>query len=225
MTNPFGPAPAAPATGNPFGAPAPQFAPPQQHSAPAPAAVQAYTPPAPAAAPAAPALGSFRPAAPVVSGGGGGAKLPDMYGRLVLILPIKIERGIASNFKDDKGNAQVQDRMTATVVVLDGGPIAFGGAPYKMPPTPHTQSEPLPYVSKGLWISQAKLVEQCEPALATVAAQGVGKGMVLGRLLKNGTEANSAWILGEYTAAEADVAQYYLDAVARGDAGFPNPLA
>lgn len=212
MTNPFGPATpvaAPPASGNPFAAPA--YAPPAAQQAPAPAT--------------APMLGTFAPAAPVVAGGGGGAKLADMYGRLVLILPLRIERNRPSNFKDPKTQLpKMEDRMTATVVVLDGAnPIAFGGNPYIVPQIPHTKSEPLPHVSQGLWISQSKLVEQCEDALATVAVSGPGSGMVLGRLLKNGVEANSAWILGEYTEAEAATAQYYLDGVKSGQ--FPNPLA
>jgi hypothetical protein len=240
MTNPFGPAAqpqAAPA--NPFGpaaAPAPQaappaFAPPAQQVAPAP---EAYgTPgqpgssqwPAGAQPAAAPTLGtSFsRPAA--AASGWSEAKLKDMYGRLVLILPISVRRGVVSNFKDKDGNAQVQDLMTAVFVVLDGGsPIVYGGDPYVMPPIPHTKSGALPHVTRGP-VSQSKLVQQCEGALAAVAATGPGSdgAMVLGRLLKNGQELTSAWVLGDYTKTEEEIAAYYLAGVKSGQ--FVNPLA
>jgi hypothetical protein len=240
MTNPFGPAAqpqAAPA--NPFGpaaAPAPQAAPPA-FAPPAQVAPEAYgTPgqpgssqwPAGAQPAAAPTLASsFSKPAPVTSGGGQGADLKAMYGRLVLVIPIKIERGIPSNFKSATGEAQLQDRMTATFIVLDGGsPIAFGGDMYAMPQKPHDKSEPLPHVSKGLWVSQSKLIEACEPALRVAATSGPGstsEALVLGRLLKNGTDKNSAWILGEYTPQDQQIAEYYLSGVKSGQ--FVNPLA
>jgi hypothetical protein len=237
MTNPFAPPgqPQQPAAqpGNPFGPPAQpaaqpqQYAPPVQQTAPVPAP-QAYGVPGqqgssqwPAGSTPAP-LGSFtRPQAATI-GGGQGADLVAMYGRLVLVLPQKIEHGLTSKFPDPAtGLPRTQDRMTATFIVLDGpNPIAFGGNPYAMPPVAHTKSEALPHVSKALWISQSKLIEQCADALAKV--QRGESGMVLGRLKRAGTEANSAWVLEDATAEDEGIANYYLQAVAAGT--FPHPL-
>jgi hypothetical protein len=243
MTNPFAPPattppaqpyaqpqqPAAPAQpGNPFGPAAqPQAAPvaqPMQQQAP-----QSYGPPGqqgssqwPQGAAPAP-LGQFgRPQAPTI-GGGQGADLVAMYGRLVLVLPQKLEHGLPSKFTDPAtGQPRTQDRMTATFIVLDGAnPIAFGGNPYSMPPVAHTKSEPLPHVSKALWISQSKLIEQCQEHLpAPGQTQG---GMVLGRLVRAGNEANSAWILQDATPQDEEIANYYLAGVASGQ--FAHPLA
>lgn len=247
MTNPFG-QPQAPAQqpANPFGQPqapvaptqpvSPFYAPTQQQAAPAPA----YAPPQAAQAPSPQAVaqqygtpsytigGTFTPPAPTTTGGGTGPDLKAMYGRLVLILPIKSEtvpRNPKYITEEQRARGQVTEpRMTATFVVLDGSnPLPFGGDPYSMPPKAHTKSEPLPVVSPALWVSQTKLVEQCSDALAAVQAGRPGDGVVLGRLLKNGTEVNSAWILGEYTQDDAQRAQYYLDGVKSGQ--FPNPLA
>lgn len=231
MTNPFAPKPAAPATtkapSNPFGG--------AQQAPPAAAAVTpawlAAPPTAaeiPAPTAAAPRLGSFAPAAPVTIGGGSGAKLADMYGRLVLVLPLSISIVPKATMyitpEQAAAGQTTQPRMVATFVVLDGeSPIAFGGDLYAFPQKPHTKSEPLPHVSKALWISQSKLLEQTAEALAQAQAHGAGAGMVLGRLLRGGNEKNSPWILGEYSAEDAQRAQYYLDGVASGQ--FPNPLA
>lgn len=247
MSNPFGPAAQPAAPGNPFG-PAPQqapaaapappaYAPPAPQQAPAPAAPAYYGNPGqpgssqwPAGAQpaAAPALGAFgRPPAPSI-GGGTGADLAAMYGRLVLIFPLSIStvpRNPKFITEEQRLRGDVnQQRMTATFVVLDGSnPIAYGGDMYSMPQKPHTKSEPLPHVSKALWVSQSKLIEQCGAALQLVAQAGPGgDAMVLGRLLRGGNEANSPWILGDYSPEDERVAAYYLEGVKSGQ--FPNPL-
>lgn len=240
MTNPFAqPAPQQPQSappaaphqgGNPFGPPA-QAQPMQQQSfaPPAAPAPQAYAAPQQAAAPPSATIGGFRkPEAPTV-GGGQGADLVAMYGRLVLMFPLSLAT-VARNPKfiteDQRARGDVmQPRMTATIVVLDGSnPIPFGGNPYAMPPEAHTKSEPLPHVSKALWISQSKLIEQCQPALTVAGQTGAGSdgAMTLGRLLRGGTEANSPWILGDATEADEAIAMYYLEGVRSGQ--FPHPL-
>ena len=224
MTNPFAPAvpqqapPAAP--GNPFASPA----------VPAPAAPQAYASPSPVAAPAPELnLGGLRSAAaPVI--GGTGAKLKDMFGRLVLIFPLSIQRVPRSPqyiTAEQRARGDVdQDRLTATVVVLDDGqggqsPIAWGGDPYALPATPHTNSDPLPYVRKGMWINQSRLISQLRDALP--ATPGAAPGMIAGRVTKAGPNNNDPWYLIGATEAEVALVRQYLEAVQAGHV--PHPLA
>lgn len=204
-------------------APAPQaYAPPQQY-APAPAP-QAYAPTAQGwpqgAAPAAAGGGALvaRPGQfvtppPPSSGGGARPRLLDMYGRLLLVLPEHIARGVASRFANRDGSPQTQDKLTATVVVLDGGPLAFGGEPEKGPAGKgqHTQQVDVPYVVKGLWINQSKLIEQLEEALA-MRLRGE-PGLALGRLWKVGNAQNDPWVLAAPTAEDAALYDHYVSQV------------
>lgn len=222
MTNPFAPTvpqqapPAAP--GNPFASPA----------APAPAAPQAYAPPAAAPAPTLDLGGLRSAAAPVI--GGTGAKLKDMFGRLVLFFPLAIQRVPRSPqyiTAEQRARGDVdQDRLTATVVVLDDGqggqsPIAWGGDPYALPATPHTNSDPLPYVRKGMWINQSRLISQLRDALP--ATPGAAPGMIAGRVTKAGPNNNDPWYLIGATEAEVALVRQYLEAVQAGHV--PHPLA
>jgi hypothetical protein len=259
---PTAPAPAAPQqpAGNPFGQQAPQqpVAPqayaPQQQYAPAPAAPQpsgqvfgvpyGQQPTAPqqyAPAPAAPqaaapmaidpnALGVAPPPPP--AGDGKGAKLPDMYGRLVLIFPLGIEtRNRNPQFitPEQRQRGQLTEEcLTATVVVLDMGPgqgpggfIDFGGAPYKMPPTPHTERAALPYVRRAMWITQSKLVGQLRTFLPQPG--DTAPRMAAGRIVKAGPEANAAWYLQGADESELALCRQYLQLVA--DGRYPHPLA
>jgi hypothetical protein len=250
------PAPAAPS--NPFGpgvaqqpepapaAPAPAYAPPQAY---VPPAQQGYAPqqsaPAPSYAPPAQAapqgyagppidMGALAAAgAPSPSGSGTGAKLADMYERLVLVFPHTVEtvnRNPQFITPEQRAKGQLtEERVVATVVVLDMGPgsspagafIDFGGAPYELPPKPHTTREPLPYVRKAMWITQSKLVEQLKPHLP--AALGGTQGMVAGRVVKQGSERNSPWYLAGATEAELGLCRAYMGLVAQGQC--PHPLA
>ena len=222
MTNPFLPrqetpayAPPAPApagnpyaqppapVGNPYAqpaaAPAPQYQGWPQNSAPAPTNLVAQP-------------GKFNnPPPPSASGGGARPRLLDMYGRLLIILPEHIQRGLPSRFMNN-GQPQLQDKLTATVIVLDSGDpnngpkLAFGGEPEKGPAGkgPHTQFVDVPYVVKGLWINQSKLIEQLEESLAQ-RLRGE-PGLALGRLWKVGSAQNDPWVLAP--AQPADVALY-----------------
>lgn len=256
--NPFAQqaAPAAPAAApqvpNPFAQPvqpqaySPQpvqtYAPPAQHVAAnpyapqqAPQAVtpQQYAAPVQQAAPVGIATASAPP--PPVAGGGTGAKLADMYGRLVVVFPHLLQR-VPKNarFVTDadraSGNLE-QDRMTATVVVLDGGstgnmsPIAFGGNPHALGGRPHDQSAPLPYVRKGMWLNQSQLIGQVSDYLPGHARGGPGgtPGAAVGRIVKSGPEQNAPWFLTTPTDAEVKLANDYLGLVMEGR--FPHPLA
>jgi hypothetical protein len=227
------PAPQAP---QPYAPPAasqqPQGNPYAQPQQPAP---QAYAPPAapqqPQYAPtpqgwpqgAAPAAagggglvarpGGFITPPPPSSGGGARPRLLDLYGRLLLVLPEHIARGVASRFVNNQGQPQVQDKLTATVIVLDGGPLAFGGEPEKGPvgKGQHTQSVDVPYVIKGMWINQSKLIEQLEEALA-MRLRGE-PGLALGRLWKVGQAQNDPWVLAAPTPEDAAVYDRYVSQV------------
>lgn len=246
---PAAPAPPAQPAGNPFAPSVPQqpAAPAQPAYAPqqpayAPAAPQGYAPqqqaPQAYAAPAQPAVGAppalnvgdLRGAGAPPPTGGKGAKLADMYGRLVLCFPLSISR-VARNSQyitpeqRQRGDLD-QERMVVTVVVLDDGqggmqPIAYGGAPYALPPTPHTTSEPLPYVRKAMWITQTKLIEQLRPFLP--AGPTGTPGMVAGRVVKAGPQGNDPWYLQGATEADIALAGQYLQLVQSSQ--YPHPLA
>lgn len=223
---------APPAAGNPFAqgaAPATQqaYAPQQTYSAPAPAAVQTHAAP--------PALGTASAPPPPVSGGGKGAKLADMYGRLVVIFPMALQR-VPKNAKfitdaDRQSGNLEQDRMTATLVVLDGGavgnmtPLAWGGNPHALGGQPHTESSPLPYVRKGMWLNQSQLIGQCSPYLPGRERGGPNgaPGAVVGRLVKTGPQLNDPWFITTPTDDELNLANQYLQLVSAGQ--FPHPLA
>jgi hypothetical protein len=209
MTNPFlpqqpAPAPAAPQQPNPYAAPpAPQgygqqpqytqqpaqnpYAQPQQQQYPA----QQQTAPVPPGGNGLVAQpGSFStPPPPSATGSGNMPKIGDLQGRLLIVLPESLQRGLASKFMGQNGQAQTVDRLTATVVVLDGGPLQWGGTA----PGSARQNADVPYVIKGLWIQQTKLIEQLdEPLRMRLAGQ---PGLALGRLWKTGTEQNAPYVL------------------------------
>lgn len=244
MTNPFLPAqpaqpqqqaaPAPAPAGNPFAAPAP--AAPQgygtglgtQTAAP----VQQYAPTAATqAAPPALDLGRLAPAPAPIVGEGRGAKLPDMFGRLVLFFPLKIERvppfrGANGQIQEVRSADGMRDRLTATVVVLDDGqggqnPIGYGGNPQDLGGSPHTDWAPLPYVRKAMWIDQSRLIGQLRGSVPANPSQA--PGMIAGRVAKVSPERNSAWYLIGASEAEVTLVRQYLEAVQAG--AFPHPLA
>lgn len=195
---------------------------PQQQAAPA--AVPAGPPPVLNAG----ALNAAPPPPP--SGEGRGPKFPHMYGRLCLFLPLSITRRpknpqyITAEDRQ-RGNVE-QDQLTATVVILDDGqggnaPVVFGGDPSAFPPVPDTESGPLPYVRKGMWITQSKVIEQLRPHLPQ-AATGNVPGMVVGRLLKAGPQRNDPWFIQPANGPELERAGQYLALVQAGT--FPHPL-
>lgn len=234
MTNPFlpaAPAPQADPYANPHTPGGNPFAAPVSVSVAAPAA---YAPPvaAPVTGAAPPTLDMGRLAsapAPVV-GEGRGAALPDMYGRLVLFFPFSIARvprnpSFITAEQRQRGDVE-QDRLTATIVVLDDGrggqqPIAYGGKPYSIPATPHTDSAPLPYVRKGMWINQSRLISQLRDSLP--ATPGAAPGMIAGRVTKVGPNQNDPWFLIGATETEVALVRQYLEVVQAGQV--PHPLA
>jgi hypothetical protein len=219
--------PAAPM--NPFAAPAPQSA-----AAAAPAAQQwpAQQPAAPAPGPVAVLDPNRLQAAGVPVVGGTGAKLADMYSRLVMLFPLSIgKQPRSARFISDEqrrnGDLE-QDRLVATVVVLDSGPgtppgghIDFGGNPHELGGKAHDKREALPYVRKAMWITQSRLISQLQESLP--AGPGQAPGIVVGRLAKAGPANNDPWYLIGASPEEMQLAQSYLGLVQGGT--FPSPLA
>ena len=171
-------------------APAQQYAPTQQGWP------QGATPAAPALAP-----GGLVPIAPPSeSGSANMPRVSDLQGRLLLILPEKIEYGV-------QGKYGTQDRITATVVVLDGGPLQWGGTQ----PGQQRQQGNIPHVIKGMWLPQSKLVGQLQPALQMRLSGG--PGLSLGRLWKAGTGANDPYVLAEANEQEVQLYNHYVSQV------------
>lgn len=208
-------------------------APAQQQAAPAPTAVtpQHYAAPQGSM----PALGTATAPPPPPPSGGKGANVADMYGRLVIIFPHVVQNvpKRPQHITDEqraRGDVN-QDRMTATVVVLDGGspdnmaPIAFGGNPHVLGGRPHDQSAPLPYVRKGMWINQSKVIAQVSDYMPgrSLAGPNGAPGAAVGRLVKEGPEQNAAWYLTTPNEAELNLANAYLGLVMQGQ--YPHPLA
>jgi len=196
-------------------APPPQYAPPQQPQY-APPAPPAYAPPqqqqyAPQPAPGygganpmghTPAVHAPSPQQSAIVR----PRLMDFgrEGRLVMIWPIKIERGVPNNLGKP---GETQDRMTADVVILDGPQFAFGGAPEKG--KPHTHTTPaMPYEIPSMWISTGPLITQCERRIGEI---------VCGRLgIKNLPNGNTAYKLDDPTAEDMAAANAYLLAKQQG---------
>jgi len=214
MTNPFAldapaPAPAAPAAPAPAIAPAPT---PVQPAFPAggyPVPAQPVAPNAPIGAAADDPFDN--PAAQQARG----PRMREMYGRLLLVIPRKLETGVVSRtLKNNDGSPAVQDRMTADVVILDGGTIHYGGKPEAVIPIAHDKSAEVPFRVSGMYISNAGLISQCREALAKIVSHG-RPGMVLGRLAQGqgGTNGNPPWILTPATDADRAIGKAYLATV------------
>lgn len=175
--------------------------------APAGGVATAPQPTAPATAPAAPATGGDDPFSGPAPQQARGPRLRDLYGRLLLLVPQKLEQGIPNRLQP----GTTQDRMTTDVVVLDGGPIAFGGRPEATPPVPHDKSAQVPHRTPGMYVSSAGLISQCREAL-TKRAQGQ-PGMVLGRLTTGNAKEpgqNAPWLLTPPSEQDKQVARQYL---------------
>ena len=152
--------------------------------------------------------GQFVPiGAPPADASGDMPRLSDLTGRLILFLPERLERGVPSQFKNDDGSPRSQDRLTATLVILDGGPVVWGG---QTPATPR-QQEQIPYVAKAFWISQSKIISQLDAALQLRLSGG--PGLTIGRLWKTGTEQNSPYVLQEPNAQDVQIYSEYVSRV------------
>lgn len=186
----------------------PQYAPPAPGYAPMPT-TQYAPPPAPAAPayapPAAPAPAVNAPAgfsAPVNTAVAR-PRIMDMAGRLVLIRPTKIERNVPNTIEPGK----FQDRITADVIVLDGGPLDFGGKPEKG--IAHTIRVDAPYVVQSMWITQQVIVLQLEREINGAVLGRIGRGQATGNR-------QPAWRLLDPSDADRAVATAYIHAERSG---------
>lgn len=103
--------------------------------------------------------------------GGTRTRIADLRNRCVIVQPIAIARSVPGVKAGD-----VQDRITANIFVLDGGPLQFGGKPEKY--VPHTLVVATPYVAEGIYISQVNLVAALLPSLPS--PQSPQGGLVIG---------------------------------------------
>lgn len=122
-------------------------APAQNITAPAPEALAGFADPA--------AVGGTRPA------------IRDLVGRTVVIRPLRYEPS-APGIKP----GTTQERITADILIVTGGPLEFGGSPQGN--KPHTFRVAAPYLATGVYISNTNIV-------ASVRDQ-TGRGVVLGQI-------------------------------------------
>lgn len=232
--NPFPPQAPAPAQPSPFPAPGQQVAGQATYGVPQQVPAQQWQQP-PAAAPAAPPafdMNRFGAAGAPPATGGKGPDLAAMYSRLVIMFPLREETvprnpQFVTAEQRAAGNVN-QQRLTATLVVLDSGPgtqpggsIAWGGNPQVLGGQPHPNNDPLPYVRKSMWINQTKIIEQARPFMP--ATPGGAPGMLVGRPVKTGPEHNAPWYLTTATDQEMELARTYITLVTQGQ--YPHPLA
>lgn len=108
--------------------------------------------------------------------GGARPRPRDMVNRTVFVQPLLVERVLKPGTK----TGEMQDRITANVTVIDGGPLDFGGTPEKDVPVPHTMRVAVPFTAEGVFISQVNIVQALRRALPSAARpQG---GIVVGFL-------------------------------------------
>lgn len=207
-----------------------------------PTAQPAYAPTAPAGYPTAPPPPG-QPASDPYGGQNGGQDDPfggpapqnlrprirDLEGRLLLIMPEKLERGVVSKTlknKDASGNLVpvIQDRLTATVVVLAGPPVHYGGNPDARQTSqrkPHDKIAELPWRIKSMWIQNVGLISQCEIAMDNVERRARGVQlppgsifMVLGQLYQSEPTTNpeGSWLVHPPTDEEKAIARAWLRA-------------
>lgn len=133
-------------------------------------------------------------------------KLENLRTRLLMIAPKKYEQGIPSAFRNPDGTVQTQNRMTADVFVVDGGPVPG--------------FEVTAFTS--MYLSNARIVDQL--------MGGYKEGfMVLGRLdtFKPGTKAGAGnpWGLSDPTEQDKQLARDYIAAGNRQPGEGPDGFA
>lgn len=148
--------------------------------------------------------------------GGNFPKIDDLFTRLVLMTPVKLE----TVPKAEKFGGGTQERFTAEVVVLDGGEFEFGELPYEVPSM---------YFSQANIVSALKAAHRkATPILGRIQRQPIKddrpKYTVPGTdkydlqkfeadLVKD-RNLNFAWGIGEFTDADAELAMKYLESKA-----------
>lgn len=101
--------------------------------------------------------------------GGTRPAVRDLVGRVVVIKPTRYEERVPGV---DPGT--FQERVTADVLILDGGRLEFGGNPVRG--RPNLLAVNAPFLTQGMYISNTNVV-------GAVRDQ-TGKGIVLGRIVQ-----------------------------------------
>lgn len=163
--------------------------------------------------------------APVIDPSVGGEPRPsiqELNGRLVVIVPHRIDETTLDTFaKDPK---PVKPTIYADLVVLDGGPLNFNAAPKASPPRPYaTHVAAIPVEFYNITLQHPNIVNSCRGA--------VGRGIVQGVIEQgqaNTPGNNPPWNLTKL--AESDprrqIVAAYVQAKANGTArpNTPQPL-
>ena len=142
------------------------------------------------------------------SSGGKNPSMKQLKGRLLLITPTDIARGITSPMRKEP-----HDRITADVVILDGDPIK--GVLNKDDEVTHVFDSPLtaPHKIEAMWIAQTVLVNQLRNAHKS-------GGMVLGRVtqMPANKDGNRAWSLNAPEESDKKLARAYIAAAKEAEA-------
>lgn len=107
-----------------------------------------------------------------VTGGEPGPSVSELAGRLVVLLPYRIDEN-APNAYARPGEPNTRPELTADVFVLDGGPLTFGAAPKASPPRlqpTHQVQVPAEFTQRKF--GQPNIVDSCRAA--------IGRGVVIG---------------------------------------------
>lgn len=141
-----------------------------------------------------------------------GPRPQELYGRLVLIIPKLVEKVPSQDEKAPAGT--MVDRMTADVIVLDGGPLHYGGKPEKLPPIPHDKVAQIPFRQASMYVSAVGVISQCRDALAK--RERGEPGMVVGRWMtgqQSDPRKQPPYLLEKATDADKALARQYLATV------------
>ena len=138
-------------------------------------------------------------------------RIPDMDKRLILIRPIRVDEvPKAAKFGGKAGD--FTSRLTADVVVLDGGTLWYGGQPEDPDePKPHDLTTEVPYLMRRRYISQAAMVAK---GRAVLESGGKLPPWILGRVYKGPKtgEQRAPWLLSDPTEADVAVARAWFAA-------------
>lgn len=119
--------------------------------------------------------------------GGVRPRIADLRNRTVIVQPLSIARNVPG-----VQPGSLQDRITANIFVLDGGPLEFGGKPEKF--VPHTLVVPTPFLAEGMYISQTNMVQALTASLPS--PQKPQGGLVVGVITQgraNNPQHNPPW--------------------------------
>lgn len=183
-----------------YGQAAPYAQPPQQQ----------YTPP-----PAQPAVATGIVDATNVTGGVN-PFVRELVGRVVLIRPLFVEKVPGRNAQPGE---PLKDRITAEVIICDGGPLAFGAK--VQPETPATHRVETPARFTSMWIQGINMVKALLPLV------GSGQAMLGEVKVGVGTKGNPPYNIIPLNAGDPrrDAAINIMAQVTAGQIAWPEPVA